>query len=187
MLCFSSIDHDGLSANFEDNYTNKYVNNHFPHECATMQALLPLMFLFCWLILTKIDVAKWKFKAHNPIRNSINNCPPASYADVYITCFLQPICKTIDSVPHIPLLENLHAFELNQHILQWINFYLCNRKQYVVVNGVSLGSIHSYNIWCVQGSALGLFLVYINCVIRISNCWIPATVFGEIFQCQFFE
>ena len=35
--------------------------------------------------------------------------------------------KAFDSVPHLPLLQKLKDTDLNQHILQWISSYLCNR------------------------------------------------------------
>ncbi len=45
--------------------------------------------------------------------------------------------KAFDSVPHLPLLQKLKDIDLNQYILQWISSYLCNRQQYVVVEGAS--------------------------------------------------
>ena len=45
--------------------------------------------------------------------------------------------KAFDSVPHLPLLQKLKDTDLNQHILQWISSYLCNRQQYIVIEGAS--------------------------------------------------
>ena len=71
--------------------------------------------------------------------------------------------KAFDSVPHLPLLHKLKDIGLNQHILQWITSYLCNRQQYVVVDGASSGSTTMLS-GVPQGSVLGpiLFLIYIN-------------------------
>ena len=60
-------------------------------------------------------------------------------------CFLTYV--NFDSVPHLPLLQKLKDIGLNQHILQWIASYLCNRWQYVVVDGAS-----STNIPVVSGA-----------------------------------
>ena len=71
--------------------------------------------------------------------------------------------KAFDSVPHLPLLQKLKDIGLNQHILQWIASYLCNRQQYVVVDGGSSGPTSVLSV-VPQGSVLGplQFLIYIN-------------------------
>ena len=40
------------------------------------------------------------------------------------------LSKDFDSVPHVPLLHHLKDTGLNPYIVQWIAFYLLNRKQY---------------------------------------------------------
>ena len=71
--------------------------------------------------------------------------------------------KAFDTVPHRRLLEKLKAYGIKGDILEWVEDYLCNRKQVVVVNGTEsdVGQVIS----CVpQGTVLGplLFVLYIN-------------------------
>ena len=71
--------------------------------------------------------------------------------------------KAFDKVPHQRLISKLEAYNLNSTLLLWIQDFLCNRKQRVIVNG-------TYSQWyrvesgIPQGSILGplLFLIYIN-------------------------
>ena len=43
--------------------------------------------------------------------------------------------KAFDSVPHRCLIDKLTFAGLNPYILRWVAAYLCNRRQYVVLNG----------------------------------------------------
>ena len=71
--------------------------------------------------------------------------------------------KAFYSVPHQPLLEKLEETGLNQHLLQWIVNYLCERYQYAVVDGESSPKVKVLS-GVPQGSVLSplLFLIYIN-------------------------
>ena len=79
------------------------------------------------------------------------------------------LSKAFDSVPHVLLLHHLKDTGLNPYIVQWIAFYLLNRKQYVVVQGESSTNT-SVVSGVPQGSVLGplLFLSYIS-----SNSQLP--------------
>ena len=43
--------------------------------------------------------------------------------------------KAFDSVPHLPLLQKLEQISINPNILRWVQSYLTEREQYVVVEG----------------------------------------------------
>ena len=43
--------------------------------------------------------------------------------------------KAFDSVPHSTLLDKMKCLGYSEHILKWTYSYLCNRQQYVVLNG----------------------------------------------------
>ena len=73
------------------------------------------------------------------------------------------ISKAFDKVWHAGLLKKLEALGERDPLLSWIESYLFNRKQRVVVEGQS-SEWANINAGVLQGSVLGplLFLIYIN-------------------------
>ena len=71
--------------------------------------------------------------------------------------------KAFDSVPHLPLLEKLSQIGTNPYILRWLQNYLTERKQYVVVDGSCSPTLQVIS-GVPQGSVLGplLFSIYLN-------------------------
>ena len=71
--------------------------------------------------------------------------------------------KAFDTVPHDGLLSKLKHYGIDKNIWQWISNFLKNRKQCVVVDGISSSPVDVYSR-VPQGIVLGpiLFLLHIN-------------------------
>ncbi len=71
--------------------------------------------------------------------------------------------KAFDKVPHMPLLIKLKFYGVTGHIHKWIEGWMSERKQRVVINGMSPGWRGVKN-GVPQGSVLSpvLFLVYVS-------------------------
>ena len=71
--------------------------------------------------------------------------------------------KAFDNVNHTKLLLKLHSFGIRNATIHWIQAFLSNRQQKVVVKGEESDSV-PFTSGVPQGSVLGpiLFIVYIN-------------------------
>ena len=66
----------------------------------------------------------------NDWATSIDEC---KQTDIFILDFE----KAFDTVPHELLKSKLHGYGVNKNILNWVDSFLSNRQQCVVVNGTT--------------------------------------------------
>ena len=71
--------------------------------------------------------------------------------------------KAFDKVPHRRLLHKMHRYKISEKVIKWIERFLCNRLQKVIVNGAEY-KCHNVTSGIPQGSVLShmLFVIYIN-------------------------
>ena len=76
---------------------------------------------------------------------------------------IMDFAKAFDKVPHKRLIYNLNFYGIRHNTLKWIEAFLTDRTQTVVLNGTSSTSV-PVTATVPQGTVLGpiLFLVYIN-------------------------
>ena len=71
--------------------------------------------------------------------------------------------KAFDKIPHRRLISKLYSYGLNENIILWIEAFLADRKQRVIINGVTS---HWSDVLSgvPKGSILGpiLFIIYIS-------------------------
>jgi hypothetical protein len=71
--------------------------------------------------------------------------------------------KAFDKVPHGRLLHKMHRYKISEKVTKWVESFLSNRIQKVIVNGTESKGYHVTS-GIPQGSVLGpiLFVIYIN-------------------------
>ena len=110
---------------------------------------------------------QWGFTAGRSTTTALlsftHNCQTALDSGDEVCSVFFDLCKAFDKVPHLPLLEKLADLLVNTCILRWIDSYLLDRSQAVVLGGAQSSPLHVIS-GVPQGSVLGplLFLVYID-------------------------
>ena len=71
--------------------------------------------------------------------------------------------KTFDTVPHMRLMEKVKGYGFTENIVAWIEDFLTERKQKVIING-EVSKEKTIKSGIPQGSVLGplLFLIFVN-------------------------
>ena len=90
------------------------------------------------------------------------------------------ISKAFDTVPHLALLHKLQQLRLNPYLIRWIRSFLCQRSQFVCIDGCNSHSL-PVTSGVPQGSVLGplLFVLYINEVVSTISAESDVNMFTD--------
>ena len=80
------------------------------------------------------------------------------------------LCKAIDTLDHMILLNKLKYYGVNNTELLWFQSYITKRSQYVEINGIT-SNVLAVSTGVPQGSIFGpfLFLTYMNDIREVST------------------
>ena len=111
---------------------------------------------------------QYDFREHHSTAHAIMDVMEYIYGSLdenkFVFGFYIDVKKAFETVNHDILLSKLQHYGVWGNALKWFHFYLSDRKQYTITNGVCLELNSNGKFGVPHGSVLGhlLFLLFIN-------------------------